>query len=285
MKYNGLLDILVKINEDTYKQATRKQKSITRLFPPFYDRVKAVANNGGVKLEDVDIGKGKLPDTWHFKIASGTKPDLDYDVVIKLKDIDKVIERYAKNSKYWNKAKTKLDLRKIGKEMLYAPEIEVKCSCPADLYYGGQYIRTQRGANYGEPENRPPKIRNPKQYGFGCKHLQLLFDVWPFYSGTMASYLKKYYGNIIDKTENESRKNPEMISDEEDEVSSDFENKLKDEIKKSKDQQDVFPSPKDEEVEGEIERSTDTRNFDKKLEDEIRKSMDPNIGSYDIEGE
>ena len=33
-------------------------------------------------------------------------------------------------------------------------------NCPADLYWGGEYIKTQRQAQYDHEENRPPDIRN-----------------------------------------------------------------------------------------------------------------------------
>jgi len=70
-------------------------------------------------------------------------------------------------------------------------------NCPADLYYGGQYIRTQKQAKYTKPEMRPPKVRNPKQYGAFCKHTQLVMDTFPFYATTFARYLKNTYKNAI----------------------------------------------------------------------------------------
>lgn len=78
-------------------------------------------------------------------------------------------------------------------------------NCPADLYYGGQYIRTQRKAKYTDPENRPPVIRNPKQYGAYCKHTQLVMDVLPMYGGTMARYLATEYEKQVEKFEKRAK--------------------------------------------------------------------------------
>lgn len=84
-------------------------------------------------------------------------------------------------------------------------------NCPADLYWGGQYIRTQKSAKYTEPENRAPNVRNPKQYGAMCKHLQLVFDLLPHYGQTMASYLKKHYKKLIKGTEKATVKQVGMV--------------------------------------------------------------------------
>lgn len=74
-------------------------------------------------------------------------------------------------------------------------------NCPADKYYGGEFIKTARNSQYGDKETRPPVKRNPKQYGIMCKHSQLMFDVLPFYVSTFSSYLKKFWKPEIDKLE------------------------------------------------------------------------------------
>jgi len=81
-------------------------------------------------------------------------------------------------------------------------------NCPADLYYGGHYIRSQDKyrAKYGEPENRSPDIRNPKQYGAFCKHIQALFKTLPWYKSTMANWLKKNYEEVIKREEDKAAK-------------------------------------------------------------------------------
>jgi len=57
------------LKEYNYTDVMRKQRSITKLFPSFYDRVKAVGNNGGIRMEEM------LPETWRFKVQSGTKSE------------------------------------------------------------------------------------------------------------------------------------------------------------------------------------------------------------------
>lgn len=80
-------------------------------------------------------------------------------------------------------------------------------NCPADLYYGPEYIRSKDKyrAQYGEPENRPPHVRNPKEYGAMCKHLQVLMRVLPFYKSTMANWLKREHGDVIQQAEEQAR--------------------------------------------------------------------------------
>ena len=72
-------------------------------------------------------------------------------------------------------------------------------NCPADTFWGPEYIKTQRQAQFGDQENRPPKIRNPKQYGALCKHCDLVFAQLPMYVSTFAKFLKDFYHNDIDK--------------------------------------------------------------------------------------
>lgn len=65
-------------------------------------------------------------------------------------------------------------------------------NCPAFLYWGFKYKAWKRG--YGlEKETRFPKIRNPFQRGYVCKHLYLVMQTFPFLSKQIASKLVKYY--------------------------------------------------------------------------------------------
>lgn len=80
-------------------------------------------------------------------------------------------------------------------------------NCPADLYWGSEYIKTQRSAQFGHEEDRSPDIRNPHQYGALCKHGELVFEVLPMYVGTFAGFLKKFWNetitDIVDATQKE----------------------------------------------------------------------------------
>lgn len=56
-------------------------------------------------------------------------------------------------------------------------DIKISCTCPAYLYFGYKYITTQVDANASEPENRFPKIKNPKLQGVMCKHCYAAMEV------------------------------------------------------------------------------------------------------------
>jgi len=81
-------------------------------------------------------------------------------------------------------------------------------NCPAFAYYGHAYTLSldKYDAKFTEPENRPPRINNPKQYGAICKHLQALFDEMPSYEPTISKWLKSYWGRDVRELEREARK-------------------------------------------------------------------------------
>lgn len=184
-----------KILEYTYNDMVRKQMSVTRLFPQFPDRVKAVAHHGGVRLKEM------FPETWHFTVTSGTQDGLRYDVYVKFKNIYEQLKKFVPNQKLWKKDKSGVDYRKLAAEVLNNVDLETSCSCPATLYWGQDYIRTQKKAQYGEPEDRRPKIRNPREYGSLCKHGDLVFEVLPAHTTTFASHLKKYFSKTVAQIE------------------------------------------------------------------------------------
>jgi hypothetical protein len=187
------------INEIAYGDVLAKQRSITSLFPTFHDRVKKVANNGGVRLEDVD------EEEWKFRVHSSDK-NIWYQDMVRFKDIEDAIKHHVSNKKLWKKDGSGVDYRLLGTEVLYDCDMELYCSCPAFLYWGSAYILTKRLAKYTEPEDRRPKIRNPREYGAMCKHLQLVFNVLPFYTNTMSKYIKAYYDSTVKSMEKEIQK-------------------------------------------------------------------------------
>jgi len=182
-----------RIEEVTAKQLMRKQRSITRLFPSFPDRVKAVADKGGIRLEGVD------KDQWHFRIHSGTEDSVWYDAYIKFADLQSTLIKTIKDRRLWVKDKSRIDKRKMARKILNTADIQLSCSCPADKYYGGHYVRSldKYNAKQGDRETRPPKERNPKQYGMYCKHLANLMKVLPFYMDTMMRWLDDFYSDDI----------------------------------------------------------------------------------------
>jgi len=78
--------------------------------------------------------------------------------------------------------------------------LKVNCNCPAFLYWGYKYIAWRTG--YGiEKETRRPKVRNPQQKGFVCKHLFQVMQVYPFVASHIVKELKKEQDKLIKKAE------------------------------------------------------------------------------------
>ena len=73
--------------------------------------------------------------------------------------------------------------------LLWGANLKLACSCPAQLFWGYQYILTQQDASI-IPEMRPPIKRNPHLKGLCCKHLKRTLKVMPFHLGDMAGAIK-----------------------------------------------------------------------------------------------
>jgi hypothetical protein len=125
--------------------------------------------------------------------------------------MEEIIRRTVMNRKMWTKDGRKIDLRKLASEMMNRSDLQISCNCPAFLYWGSDYIlsRPKRDAKYGPPEHRRPKIRNPREYGSMCKHLDAMMKTYPFYRSTMAKYLHEFWGNLIAQIEEEAKKERE----------------------------------------------------------------------------
>ncbi len=153
-----------KIDEASLSDLQRKQRTITWLFPTFHDRVSRIQDMGGLRLTSVD------DDNWDFKVHSGTKKDVWYDCVIHFKNIPETLAKYVRDKRLWVSDKSRIDLRKLAGKFISGVNVQTFCSCPADIFYGGHYIRgkPQYDAKYTNPEHRPPRKRNPNQYGAYC---------------------------------------------------------------------------------------------------------------------
>ena len=77
--------------------------------------------------------------------------------------------------------------------LLWVGDIRLHCTCPSFLYHAYQYILTVLDASI-YPERRKGVIRNPNDRGVVCKHLHRVLKVLPFYSGEIASEMKKQFG-------------------------------------------------------------------------------------------
>ena len=193
-----LLDYI--LNEATASDIQRKQKSITKLFPPFPDRVKAIGDRGGVRLRDTN------QENWYFNVHSGTK-NAWYEDIIHFDNVLLTLEKLVKNRKLWVADKSRIDLNKLAHEFLKKVHIKISCSCPASLYWGPDYILglDKYDAKYGRQEPRAPRIRNPKQYGSMCKHLHAVMKVLPFYKSTIVRWLQDFYKDVIVRFEIEAK--------------------------------------------------------------------------------
>lgn len=254
-----MFECITRLLELSYGGVKQAQDDITSLFPTFYQRVKKVTQNGGVHLFDSSV------DEWHFKINSGTDTSKKYDAYIHWSTLPKMIRKYGVDEDLWVKDKSKIDIRKLATKILFDVDLAITCSCPADLYWGGQYIRTKNKSNYGQ-ELRSPDIRNPKKYGAYCKHLSALMSVLPMYVATLASFIKMYYMEDVEKVEDKlemARKQDDVDKEKDKEEEKDKEQ----DIKKQKKEEEPEERPKakkkeepeEEEDEDETEETKESR--------------------------
>ena len=204
MSTTGLLEKLIKINEEPLPKMVRKQSSVYKLFPKFDQRVDGVEKAGGIHLYKEE------PKLWHFKVNSATTPGLKYDILVYFSDLEKIIAKWAPNKTIWKDDDSGVDLRHLAGKILTDADLKIKHNCPSWLYHGFKYIATQRGDilthDEEEGEFRPPKEKNPHEYGLGCKHMALLLDVLPFYGDDMAKHLGKFFAKEIAKAEKGAQK-------------------------------------------------------------------------------
>lgn len=83
--------------------------------------------------------------------------------------------------------------------LLWGANIQVHCGCPAYLFYGYNYILTQKDAAI-VPEDRPPNIRNPSLKGICCKHGVRTLKVLPFHLGDISREIDKQRREIDSKS-------------------------------------------------------------------------------------
>jgi len=185
------------LDEARLMDLQRKQRTISWLYPTFSDRVKNVQGMGGIRLKSVD------DDNWDFKVHSGTKKHVWYDCVLHFVGIRKTLEKYVRDRRLWVKDKSRVDLRRLAEKFIAQVNVQTFCSCPNDLYGGFHHIRglPRYDAKYTNPELRPPKVRNPRQYGAFCKHTAAVMKALPFYTQTVAKWLNNFYAKDIKEIE------------------------------------------------------------------------------------
>lgn len=196
----------VQLLEYTYSQGIRKQRSITSLFPTFRDRVKAVVRKGKPKLIGIE------GDVFYFEVPSGTEEGKKYEVKVGFVDVEDTLRNIIRFTReIYNKNGT-VNYLFLTDVFIDKVDIQWGCSCPADLYWGQRYIRTQRDASTPPPENRAPRKRNRKEYGFVCKHGQTVLERLVYYVTTISKWLKKNYGVFIEEEVNKLNKERTFFS-------------------------------------------------------------------------
>ena len=117
--------------------------------------------------------------TVFFRVPSVTAdPPTNYTVKIQLLDYPEVADDED------------LDIKEKVR-LAIAGDLKISCTCPAYLYFGYKYILTQLDSNESNPENRFPKIKNPKLQGVMCKHCYTAINAFPFNWTSIARDLSK----------------------------------------------------------------------------------------------
>lgn len=78
-------------------------------------------------------------------------------------------------------------------------DVHIRCTCPAQLYWGYAYIGTKLRYLYGIPrENRFPKVRNPDVRGTICKHADKVIQYCLSHKEQLADLFAEYYDRLKD---------------------------------------------------------------------------------------
>lgn len=136
-----------------------------------------------------------------FKTESASRPGLFHIQKLFLKDLADHIMLIRLYEKEKSKDKTRdffsnahrammshmkpIAARDLKRALRETP-IRCSCTCEADLYWGFRYIRWRIGAGL-VPERRRPKVRNPEQRGYVCKHLFSVLTLYP----TILPYIER----------------------------------------------------------------------------------------------
>lgn len=196
-----MIDLLQQLNEISISGIAKRQKDITKLFPTFFDRVQAVVDKGGVRLNNLQ------KDLWQFRVHSGTDDNKWYEFNFHIKDLVNLLNKYVPDKSLWTKDKQRADLRKVARAIFFDADVQIECSCPAAQFWGPNFTqsRPKYDAKYGRKENRPPKKRNPNEYGILCKHGNAVLKTLPFYITTIAKWLKENYADKIKEIQDKAR--------------------------------------------------------------------------------
>ena len=151
------------LNEITRNQIIRRSKQESP------DRFAKIKNYFRQKdFDNVDFVKLFEDDEFVWSTTVG-----DYVVTISFEGAFQNLYNYVRGwsgKNRWKRINIQLLSRCLTKS-LDTEDLYVNCTCP-DFKYRFAYWLTKADAKYGEPENRPPTVRNVKNNkGYVCKHV------------------------------------------------------------------------------------------------------------------
>lgn len=134
-------------------------------FYPYYEQYKSLFRNKDLISKNASRGQNDVHDYVLYKVTAicPVEPQYGYDIVLS------------------------------DEPHTYLANNVIVSNCPAFLYWGYKYMAWKRG--YGlERETRKPRVRNPHERGFLCKHLQLVLTLYPFWAPALAKKFKNWAG-------------------------------------------------------------------------------------------
>ena len=166
----------------------------------------------GTQLVSIQYDESELI----FKTLSATRKGVYYEERIKITSLQEhqdmeYMRAMVANSKLLSAEKKEAKLMGMSPVLatkgldkaLRNSTLKISCTCPAWHYWGYKYYAWRQG--YGlMRENRYPKVRQPSQRGYVCKHLYVVLQIYPFIANTVAKKLKTA-GIVKDSVENARR--------------------------------------------------------------------------------
>jgi hypothetical protein len=168
--------ISIILTEASYKDLLSREKSTD---PGVTQRQRVLAKYG-VRFVSFDRTDGMF-------VFSCRSSEYDKNRIVYVQRI-----QFSKWMEILRDARSAENMAAYAREVMANADIQVSCSCPANLYWGYAYIQTNMNptAKQGQPENRAPNVRNPSRKGSYCKHLGLVMRTLPFHQNTLSSILK-----------------------------------------------------------------------------------------------
>ena len=149
-----------------------------------YSKELPIVNYNGAKYKSLEFMgyNGKPEYVVNFEVGSATTPGKKYKVQVLLPGIGQLLR---------DKSKVMLMRDRVLKAVSDM-DILAYCPCPADLYWGYNFIANQRKAMIPKYKTTiPPNVRNPRRRGIICKHLDLVLRTLPFNANNIVSDIKK----------------------------------------------------------------------------------------------